>query len=322
MPVSYTYAFDEDLAANLRLVLNTYPREQAYKNSTALTMLEKRKVSLQGHYIQVNVSHVGTQVGGPYTENSVMSTVDVESGKVAQFEPAFYAEPARISRPQEKKAGGSKALFNLWSFKVDQARKRLRQKMATDLFATSQVANGITGLPLAIPATVSSGTWGGLDRSTYTWWRNYTQTSVGAFTSNGVDGMDLMELGIQVDGGEGPDFYVTTSTLFQKMKKNARSTINFEPTYKGRYAAHLSDMGIESISFCGKPVVWDAYCDSGKIYAITNSALYLGIYEDWDVEGPFYLQGAGTHAKVMWVYWGGQLLGEEARRLGQMSGVS
>ena len=44
--------------------------------------------------------------------------------------------------------------------------------------------------------------------------------------------------------------------------------------------------------------------------------------KDFTIQGPFPLQGSGVHGKVIYVYWGGQLLCEEQRRLGQLSGVT
>lgn len=322
MGASYTYNMTTDLAANLRQYLNSQPREQAFIDTPTLNMLHERDVKLGSAYIHVNVSYAGTAVGGPYVKNSAVSTEDVESATVAQFTPSFYAEPARISHIEEMQNRGPEKKFELWAHKVEQAKLRIRKKLATDLFATSQVSNGLTGLPLAIPGTNTSGTYG-LNRATYTWWRNYSSTSVGAYTTYGVDAMDLMYIDILTKTGRKPDFYVTTPTIFQKMMKTARaSALRFTPTYEGPYKKQLNDMAIEHISFAGSPVICDQYCDSGKVYAIRNDALYLGTFEKWDVAGPFPLEGSGVQGKVMFVRWGGQLLCEEQRALGQLSGLS
>ena len=313
--------WDDHLLPNLRKVMNAEPKEQAFAGSPALTMFEKRPVSLQGNYIQAHVSYVGSAKGGAYTENSSLSTEDVKSALVAEYTPAFYAEPVRMSHIDEKRCGGSQKLFDLWAFKVKQAKMRLRTKIATDMFATSQASNGINPLPLIIPADNTTVSYGNLDRATYTWWRNYSATAVGAWTSNGTDALDLLELNIQVDGGRGPDWYVTTKAIFQKMKKTARTFDNFD-SYTGKYAEKLADAGIQAINFNGKPIIWDPYCPSGYLYAIRNDALYLGLYEDFDLSPIVRLEGSGVQGKVMYVRWAGQFVCEEQRRLGQLSGLS
>ena len=98
MGVSYTYVFTDDVAAHLRQVVVPDPVEQAYEESPTLSMMEKRTIPLEGNYFHVDVSHVGTALGGPYVDNSVLPTAHVESVEVAQYTPAFYGEPARISR--------------------------------------------------------------------------------------------------------------------------------------------------------------------------------------------------------------------------------
>jgi len=318
--VSYTYVMGDDTAALLRKVVQGTPREQAFEECPTLSMLESRPMPLEGHYYHVNVSHVGTATGGPYVDNTVLSTAHVEAVKVAQYTPSFYGEAARMSRPQRLQTRGPRAYFNAWAERLTQAKLRLRKKLATDLFATSQVTNGITGLPLAIPATNSTGTYG-LNRATYSWWRNYTSSTI-TYTSTGPDEMDKMFLDIRVATGKYPDFVVTTETLYQKMMKTARSTINFNPTYTGRYKKMLNDMAIDAISYHGAPVLPDPYCDSGKIYAITKDAFYLGVFEEWVVEGPDTMRPFGVQADVAFVLWGGATICESQRSLGQLSTVS
>ena len=323
MPVTYSYAFQEDLAANFREVVNSKPREQAFEGSPTLKLLLKKPKKLQGNYIHVNVSHVGTPTGGVVTEAGTLATNSVESGKVAQFEPALYAEAGRLSHLQRMKTGGSKALFNRWMFELEQARLRLMKKIAQELWTTSQTASGLFPIQVAIPADNTTGTYG-LNRATYSWWRNYSATGVGAFTSNGYDAMDLASLGVQVDGGEGVDLWVTEKAIFQKMKKAARSTTNFEPHYKGKWEKRLSDFGIEAISFEGKPVIWDPYiaASTGKIFGWREDSFYLALYQDFETGPVRSLEPSGVLADIAFVSFGAQLVTEEPRRTLQLSGLS
>lgn len=323
MPVTYSYAFQEDLMANFRMLVNAMPREQAFEGSPTLKLLTKKPKKLEGNHINVNVSHVGTPQGGVVTENSQLSTASVESGKLAQYDPAFYAEAGRLSYVQKKKCGGGRALFDRWTFEMLQARKRLMKKVSQELWTTSQTANGLYPIQVAIPADNTTGTYG-LNRATYTWWRNFSETGVGAFTTNGYDAMDRASIGVQVDGGEGPDLYVTEKAIFQKMKKAARSMVNFSPQYNGKWKDKLSDFGIEAISFEGKPVIWDPYiaASTGKIFGWRDDAFYMGMYEDFNTGTIQSLEPTGVLADIAFCKVGLQLLCEEPRRTLQLSGLS
>jgi len=321
MSVSRTYSFTTDLTANLRQLINRGPVEQAYVGSPTMSMLERKTVDLGSEYIQVPVSYVGTNLGGPYVDNTQVSTADIESATMAQFQGAFYAEPARISHIQMLKNKGPEAQFNLWAHKVEQAKLRLKQKLATDLFATSQVTNGLTGLPLAIPATTTSGTYG-LNRATYSWWRNYSEASIGAYATYGTDAMDNLLNDIITKTGQKPDFWVTTVDVLQEMQSLARTNHRFNPTYSGPYKSMLNDMAIEHISYAGAPVIADQYCDSGKVYAVNKKHLFLGVYEEFDVHGPIDLGASGIQGQVIFVRWGGQLLCTSQRVLGQLSDIT
>lgn len=318
---TYSTGMTQDLMAYLRYIVRSDPVEQAYKESTALTLMEKRGVKAEGNYIEVPVSYAGSAVGGFYDDNTALSTEDVESGAVATYELAAKAEPARMSHIAELKTKGSQALFDAWAFRVKQAKMRLRMQLATDFFAASKATNGFDPINLAFPATTTSGTYGNIDRSAKTWWQPYHAGSI-TWSSGGPAAMDTLETSLSVDGGPGADVYVTTATIFNKMKALARSSsynaMNFDPTYKGKYAPQLNDMGIQSISYCGKPVVWDAYCTAQRIFAIQHASYYLGIAEDFNVVGPYPMEGSGVQAKVIYVRWAGTPICESQRKCGSL----
>lgn len=334
---SRSYEFENELAANLTDLRTKRPREQQWYASPTLRMMRKKEVSVQGHYIEVDVQFVGDAEGGPIAENTTSSTAHVKSLDRAQFEPVFYAEPASMSWVKEQKCNGSRALFNEWDRRVTLAEMRQEKQLATHLWegslADTQNAdgdNGLTPIPVALPVDNTTGTFG-LDRSAKTWWRHYSNTVSGttAYTSVGPDEMDLMELTIQETSNRTPSFYVTGKTIFQKMKKLARSgTTNFDPTYSGPYKDKLNDAGIKHISWNGTPVFHDAYMElsgavgSGFIYAIEDECMYLGVHNKGEVKGPFAQQGNGQHGKVLYHYLGIQTICEEPRACGQIDALT
>lgn len=325
---TYSYEFANEIAANVRDLRTKTPREQAYRVSPTLTMLNKKSVKLQGHYIEADVEFTGTALGGPFAEDSQLPTGHLKSLDRAQYEPAFYGEPVRMSYIKEQKCGGSRAYFNEWARRIRQAEKRQLTQLATHLFATTQQtgfdgANGIAGIPLVLPTDETTGTLGGLSRATYDWWRHYSDTSIGSYVSNGVDAMDLASLAVQQETGRKVSFYVTTKEVFQKMKKLARTNNNeFDYMYDGPYKDRLTDAGIEHISFEGVPVIHDPYAASGIVYGIDCETLYLGIYDDQSYSEVVPLNGAGVQGKVMHVLWGGQVICVEPRASLQLSGLS
>lgn len=322
-----SYEFANEIAANVRDLRTQQPREQAYEVSPTLAMLTKKAVKLQGHYIEADVEFTGDAIGGPYQEDSVLPTGHVKSLDRAQYEPAFYGEPVRMSHIKERKCDGNKALFNEWARRIRQAEKRQLKQLATHLFASTQQtgfddALGISGLPIALPEDNTTGTYG-LNRATYTWWRHYTDTSIGSFVSNGVDAMDALSLDIAQKTGRKVSFYVTTKEIYARMKKLARTgNTEFDYAYDGPYKARLVDAGIEHISFEGVPVMHDPYATSGRIFAVDCETLYLGIYEDQEYSPVVPLNGVGVQGKVMHVNWGGQLICTEQRASGQLSGLT
>lgn len=324
-----SHAFDQELAANLNDLRTKRPREQEFYASPTLLLMRKKAVKTQGHYIEVDVQFVGDAEGGVIGDNTVSSTAHVKSLDRAQYEPTLYAEPASMTKKKEENCGGSRALFNEWDRRVSLADKRQEKQLATHLWAASLAATqnadgeqGITPIPVMFPGDNTTGTIGNLSRASYDWWRHYSSTSAGAFTSVGHDEMDAMEQGIWESSGMTPDFYACSSNIFRRFKKAARGTTNFDPTYTGKYADKLNDAGIKAVSWNGVPVVSDKYMSDGYIYAINCDATYLGVHTSKHIGGPYPQQGQGSHGKVLYHYYGIQLIGEEMRANGQISGLT
>lgn len=326
MAGTYSYTFNTVLAAHLRTVLQATPREQSYEQNAFLMMLERdHKIKVdRGGYIHGNVSAIETAKGGPYDGATPVNTSGSEDVHTWQYRRALYAEPIQILHSEEVDAGGTDALFSLATHKMNQARKRLENKLSADTWSTSQVTNGLTGVPLHITTTPTTGTLGGLARATYTWWRNKATTSFGSFGSN-LNKLDQMSLDVTASGADNWDYLVTDSATFLRFKTQARTYLNINagaPTSDG--GKRVAEFGFSVVEYEGRPVIWDRSAISQRIYFMNNDGFKLGVItgEEFVLTEFQPTIVSGVQGRLAFLRWGGQTLSTEPRLLGVCDGVT
>ena len=136
----------------------------------------------------------------------------------AQFTMKHYADAVTISGPEMLQNSGKEQMIELIATRVEVAQARLANKIDVDLHGdgTTNGGKALVGLAAMISTSPGSGTYGGIDRGTWTFWQN------GAYTGTGLTGGALTASNIQsamntvalsrVRGNDRPDLiYAGTS---------------------------------------------------------------------------------------------------------------
>jgi len=99
----------------------------------------------------------------------------------AQFTMKHYADAVTISGPEMLANSGSEQMIELIATRVEIAESRLRNKIDLDLHGdgTGNGGKNIVGLSAMIATSPSSGTYGAIDRATWSFWRNIATTATG-----------------------------------------------------------------------------------------------------------------------------------------------
>ena len=92
----------------------------------------------------------------------------------AQFGIAQYAAAVTISGLEMLQNSGKEAFIDLLEGRVKVAEGQLRNRMDYDLYqdGTGNASKNITGLALAIPDDPTTGTYGGISRGSFNFWRS------------------------------------------------------------------------------------------------------------------------------------------------------
>jgi len=139
----------------------------------------------------------------------------------AQFTMKHYADSVTISGPEMLQNSGKEAMIELLATRVEIAQARLNNKIDVDLHAdgTGNGGKNLVGLSAMISATPTTGTYGGIDRSTWTFWRNVADTSTSingaAATSSTIqNAMNSVALRL-VRGNDRPDLIYAGATAYR-----------------------------------------------------------------------------------------------------------
>ena len=176
------------------------------------------------------------------------------------------------------------AIIPLIEARMNDATNVMMDAMATALYNNTTNNQAFIGLPAAVS---SSGTYGNIDRSTYSWWQSkqYAAGSVNPTRQNILQYIS----GTVKNGAEMPSFGVcgfgTWTLLAQDFVGQEQYVITpgsgFDNDPNGPQAA------FRALMVAGVPIYPDPYCPEGTVYFLNTNYLSLYIHE----QGSFVFTG-------------------------------
>jgi hypothetical protein len=200
---------------------------------------------------------------GSYSGYDSLSLTPQTGISAAEFEWKQYAASISISGIEEAKNNGEQEIINLLEAKIMQAEESMREGFNEMFFAdgTGNSSKDWNGLGNLVEA---SGTVGGIDRSSYSWWRSYEENTAAALT---LAQMSTAYNSVSV-GNDHPDMVLTTQTLFEKYEALLQPQLRYTDT-------KTADAGFQNLLFKAGPVVYDVHCTSGVMYFLNSKYLTL-----------------------------------------------
>ncbi len=234
----------------------------------------------------------------------------------AQFIPKELAVAITISNREMDQNSGTERFVDLLKAKIMQAERSFDYQMEVGLFSdgTGSSNKELTGLKAMVTDT---GTYGGISRSSYTWWKaNVDSTSID-FDSNsaGINAMRSMYNEASQGGLDYPDLIITTQTIHEQFETELSSNLRYEDT-------EMANAGFRNILFKNAPVVWSGQCPSGYMYFLNTSYIRLKVYRNRNKRFMGWRPGFGQTARYGLISWMGNLLTGNCRMHGVLTNIS
>lgn len=179
----------------------------------------------------------------------------------------------------EQQNRGKAAMINLVNLKLGAAERGLYEEFERVMFADGTGDGEPNGLQNLISSSPTTGTVHGLNRATYTWWRNQQKTSSGAASVYLVSDMrNCLNNVLKYSKAELKDIVIVTNqTVFELYEDEGYEIYQLSNNA-------LFDAGFDVLQFRGRPMIWCPSAPSGNMYFLNTAYLKLVCDESYWME--------------------------------------
>lgn len=240
-------------------------------------------------------------------DNLNINAVDVLSG--AEFPWRNVAISIAISGTEMRTNSGENRIINFVKAKVRNAQHSMANGLSTDLYSDGTATNQINGLQ-ALIADTGTGTVGGINSSTYTFWQNVVQSAAAplqggsAITPSATTIESLMlPLWIRLTRGmDTPKLIVMSDDYFTFFEQSQTSL--------KRYAANENGQaGMMSLKYKSADVFFDSSggIPSAHAYFLNTDYMDLVVHRDANMTMLDDVRSVNQDAIVKSILWMGNL---------------
>lgn len=282
------------------------PQTQAYNYGDALTLAVANVFDTMHDNITNNIGlynylnkkgQVKTFDGGfeirhplNYAENSTYQSYSgAETLTLAAEDTMTYAIFAikqvaltvQINGLEALQVSGEEQLFDLLEERMNVAMRTFKNHFSQDMYSSGTGTGGkqVGGLQSLVADVSTSGTVGGIDRGTWTFWRNFTYSAVGdggsPVTSANIQDY-MLQLTINTTrNGEGPDMYVGDNAYWAAYHQSLVAIQRI----MSKSGDETFGAGSPELDYFGKPFVMDGgiggSCPAQHVYSLNTSNIML-----------------------------------------------
>lgn len=262
----------QEVAASWQTVIGEKPEDNIFPELSFLALLEKNKPAPETG----GRSAIGTiEYAVNTTVKAISDTEALTVERVAIFDEAEYvwrqyAGDFVISTYEEAINRGASRKIDLLAGKAENLRQSMRLQINTDLFAAGTGFGGksLGGLQVIVPDDPTTGTRGGINAATYTFWRS--QQATGTRTTSAYDNLRSSMRTINTACSKGQGVTAPTHFLTGSGTCNGYESILTANERVVSKEDSQANAGFDDNAFMFKKakVVWDDLCADSRMYAL------------------------------------------------------
>ena len=237
-----------------------------------------------------------------YSGYEVLDTSPADVLSSAVFDWKQLAGTVTISGLEEIKNSGPEAIINLLEARISVLEKSLENSLSTSLYSDGTGSSGkeVGGLQLVI-ADAGTGTVGGINSSTFSFWQNVqtTATSSAFSTSNIQSDMNNIYLSL-VRGVDKPDIVTADANAYKSFLGSLQAIQRVAD-------ANEANSGFVTTRYLGSDVYYDDVCPTNHMYFVNTSYLRLEVAADRNFVPLDSRMSVNQDAMVVPMVWSGNL---------------
>lgn len=292
------------------------------KNNAILTWLSKRgnvKTFSGGHKIYQELSFQANGNVGWYSGYDVLPTAAQDVITAAEFTIKQAAVPVVISGLEQLQNAGKEQMIDLMESRLAVAEASLANLIAQGLYSDGTGSGGkqITGLDAAVPTNPTTGTYGGIDRGTWTFWRSQLEDPGSAYTSSNIQqGFNTLWAKL-VRGSDRPDLILVDTNVWAIYMQSLQAIQRFTDTESAK-------LGFPTIKYMDADVVLDGgiggYAGTSMAYFLNTKYLHYRPHASRNMVplSPNRRYATNQDAEVQIIAWAGNLTCSGAQFQGRL----
>lgn len=245
-------------------------QDNVLKNNALLSYIKERgnvRPISGGSVIYEELSFAENGNAGWYSGYDLLPVAAQDVLSAAQFDIKQAAVPVTISGLDELKNSGPEQMIDLMEQRLKVAESTMLNLIAAGVYSDGTGAGGkqLVGLDAMVPVTPTSGTYGGIDRATWTFWQSKSTTAGVALTTSTVQAaMNTMWASL-VRGMDRPDLIVVDNNFWGIYVGSLQPQQRFTNPAK-------ANLGFSALQFMDADVVLDGGVGG---YATTKTCYFL-----------------------------------------------
>lgn len=293
------------------------------KNNALLARLKSKgkvKKFSGGSQILQELSFAENTNAGWYSGYDFLPVAAQDVISASAFAIKQLAAPIVISGLEKLQNSGREALIDLLQSRIEVGEASMENQLAGSVYSDGTGAGGkqLTGLGAGVVSAPATGTYGGIDRSLWPFWRNQVGAT-GALTSANVQARFNALWAALVRGKDRPDLIIVDNNIWSTFMASLQLIQRFTD-------ASDANLGFPSIKYMGADVVLDGgiggFAPANVGYFLNTNYLFLRPHSDRDmvvIGGD--RQATNQDAEVRILGWAGNLTCSNASLQGYFPGA-
>lgn len=288
-------------------------------NNAILKRLSQRgkiKTVSGGTKIFQELSFAENGNAGWYSGYDLLPVAAQDVLSAAEFEFKQCAVPVVMSGLEMLQNAGKEQMIDLLEGRLSVAESTMANLIAEGLYSDGTGSGGkeITGLNAAVPLDPTTGTYGGIDRATWTFWRSQLRDV--ANLNNLLDDMNFL-WSLTVRGTDRPDLIMVDNTIWREYVSLLQAQQRFMSPSDGEF-------GFNSIKFMDADVVLDGgiggNCPAGTAFFLNTNYIHYRPHAQRNMVplSPNRRYAVNQDAEVQIMAWAGNLTTSGAQFQGRL----
>jgi len=295
------------------------------KNNALLAKLNQRgniKTFSGGNVILEELSFAENGNAGFYSGYDLLPVAAQDVISAAEFNIKQLACPVVMSGLEMLQNSGREAFIDLLEARINVAEATMANKLAESVYSDGTGASGkeITGLNAAVPADPTTGTYGGINRATYTFWRSklydFSVATVTPSASTIQGALNTLWSSL-VRGSDRPDLVVLDNNYWSYFTASLQAQQRFtDPS--------SASLGFPTLKFMDADVVLDGgiggYCPANTGFMLNTKYIKMRPHAQRNMVSlsPNRRYAINQDAEVQILAWAGNLTSSGAQFQGRI----